>query len=55
MSNTKSYSNSYKEAGVDVTAGYRSVELIKKHVWWFRRSVRAGFFRHEDADAGFRH
>ena len=32
MSNTKSYSNSYKEAGVDVTAGYRSVELIKKHV-----------------------
>ncbi len=32
MSNQKSYSNSYKEAGVDVTAGYRSVELIKKHV-----------------------
>ena len=32
MSSTKSYSNSYKEAGVDVTAGYRSVELIKKHV-----------------------
>ena len=28
----KSYSNSYKEAGVDVTAGYRSVELIKSHV-----------------------
>jgi len=28
----KSYSDSYKAAGVDVTAGYRSVELIKKHV-----------------------
>ena len=32
MSNPKSYSNSYKEAGVDVTAGYKSVELIKQHV-----------------------
>jgi phosphoribosylformylglycinamidine cyclo-ligase len=28
----KSFSESYKNAGVDVTAGYRSVELIKKHV-----------------------
>lgn len=28
----KSYSDSYKEAGVDVTAGYKSVELMKKHV-----------------------
>ncbi len=28
----KSFSNSYKEAGVDVTAGYKSVELIKKYV-----------------------
>lgn len=28
----KSYSESYKAAGVDVTAGYRSVELIKNHV-----------------------
>lgn len=28
----KSYSDSYKAAGVDVTAGYRSVELIKEHV-----------------------
>jgi len=27
-----SFSESYKNAGVDVTAGYRSVELIKKHV-----------------------
>lgn len=28
----KSFSESYKEAGVDVTAGYKSVELIKKSV-----------------------
>lgn len=28
----KSYSNSYKEAGVDVTAGYKSVELMKDSV-----------------------
>lgn len=28
----KSYSDSYKSAGVDVTAGYESVELMKKHV-----------------------
>ena len=28
----KSYSDSYKAAGVDVTAGYESVELMKKHV-----------------------
>lgn len=28
----KSFSNSYKEAGVDVTAGYKAVELMKKHV-----------------------
>ncbi len=28
----KSFSNSYKQAGVDVTAGYQSVELIKKAV-----------------------
>ena len=28
----KSFSNSYKEAGVDVTAGYKSVELMKKYV-----------------------
>jgi len=27
-----SFSESYKEAGVDVTAGYRAVELMKKHV-----------------------
>ena len=28
----KSFSNSYKEAGVDVTAGYKSVELMKQYV-----------------------
>jgi len=28
----KSFSDSYKAAGVDVTAGYRSVELMKEHV-----------------------
>ena len=27
-----SYSESYKESGVDVTAGYQAIELIKKHV-----------------------
>lgn len=29
---SKSFSDSYKAAGVDVTAGYASVELMKKHV-----------------------
>lgn len=28
----KSYSDSYREAGVDVTAGYKAVELMKQHV-----------------------
>lgn len=28
----KSYSRSYAEAGVDITAGYRAVELMKQHV-----------------------
>ena len=27
-----SYSDSYKAAGVDVTAGYKAVELMKEHV-----------------------
>ena len=27
-----SYSDSYKEAGVDITAGYKAVELMKKHI-----------------------
>ena len=28
----KSYSESYKAAGVDITAGYQAVELMKKHI-----------------------
>ena len=37
--NSNSYSNSYKDAGVDVTAGYRSVELMKQYV---ARTTTAG-------------
>ncbi|MGX8705492.1 MAG: phosphoribosylformylglycinamidine cyclo-ligase [bacterium] len=32
MSNNNSYSASYAAAGVDITAGYRAVELMKKHI-----------------------
>jgi len=32
MKNMKSYSESYKKAGVDVTAGYKAVELMKSHI-----------------------
>ncbi|MCM1328441.1 MAG: phosphoribosylformylglycinamidine cyclo-ligase [Ruminococcus sp.] len=35
----KSFSESYKEAGVDVTAGYKAVELMKAHV---ARTVTGG-------------
>jgi len=28
----KSFSESYKDAGVDITAGYRAVDLMKKHI-----------------------
>lgn len=35
----KSFSESYKEAGVDVTAGYKAVELMKEHV---KRTVVPG-------------
>ena len=28
----KSYSESYKAAGVDITAGYKAVELMKEHI-----------------------
>lgn len=35
----KSFSESYKEAGVDVTAGYKAVELMKAHV---ARTVTSG-------------
>lgn len=30
--NTKSKSDSYAQAGVDITAGYKAVELMKKHI-----------------------
>ena len=44
----KSYSESYAAAGVDITAGYRSVELMKQYVartiralhWWSGRLWR---------------
>ena len=35
--NLTSYSDSYKAAGVDVTAGYESVELMKKHAHMLSR------------------
>ena len=35
----KSFSESYKEAGVDITAGYRAVELMKQHI---KRTVTEG-------------
>ncbi len=35
----KSFSESYKEAGVDITAGYKAVELMKQHI---ARTVTAG-------------
>ena len=35
----KSYSERYKEAGVDITAGYRAVELMKSHI---ARTMTAG-------------
>ena len=28
----KSFSDSYREAGVDITAGYKAVELMKSHI-----------------------
>ncbi len=34
-----SFSESYKEAGVDITAGYKAVELMKKHI---ARTMTAG-------------
>ena len=40
MANEKnSFSESYAKAGVDVTAGYKAVELMKKHV---ARTTTAG-------------
>ena len=31
MDHNNSYSASYAAAGVDITAGYKAVELMKKH------------------------
>ena len=39
MANSVSRSESYEKAGVDITAGYRAVELMKKHI---RRTVVPG-------------
>ena len=36
---SESFSESYKAAGVDVTAGYKAVELMKAHV---ARTMTAG-------------
>ena len=35
----KSFSESYKNAGVDITAGYKAVELMKQHI---AKTVTAG-------------
>ncbi len=37
--NTKSQSESYAAAGVDITAGYKAVELMKTHI---ARTMTAG-------------
>ncbi len=44
---TKSYSESYKDAGVDITAGYKAVELMKEHV------ARTMVFGKTDSLGGF--
>ncbi|MBP1576669.1 MAG: phosphoribosylformylglycinamidine cyclo-ligase, partial [Oscillospiraceae bacterium] len=41
----KSFSESYKAAGVDITAGYRAVEMMKEHV---KRTIIPG----ADTDIG---
>lgn len=45
MPKEKSFSESYKEAGVDITAGYKAVELMKQHI---AKTVIAG----ADTDVG---
>ena len=45
MAKEKSFSESYKNAGVDITAGYKAVELMKQHI---ARTVIAG----ADTDIG---
>ncbi len=39
MAHEKSFSESYKNAGVDITAGYKAVELMKQHI---ARTITAG-------------
>ena len=39
MENNTSHSASYAAAGVDITAGYKSVELMKSHI---ARTMTAG-------------
>ena len=34
-----SYSESYKDAGVDITAGYKAVELMKQHIDVYKRQA----------------
>ena len=64
----KSYSASYAAAGVDITAGYRSVELMKQHVartmtprtaigglGGFGGLFELDLHRHGAPGAGFRH
>lgn len=46
----KSFSESYKAAGVDITAGYRAVELMKKHV---ARTMTAGMSEIGDFGGSF--
>ena len=44
----KSYSESYKKAGVDVTAGYKAVSY--RWIWWF---IRIGCNQYQEASFGF--
>ena len=37
----KSHSESYRNAGVDITAGYKAVELMKPHI--ARTKVKGAF------------
>ena len=41
----KSESASYRAAGVDITAGYKAVELMKKHVQRTVQEVASSFTR----------
>ena len=55
----KSFSESYKAAGVDITAGYAAVELMKSHVARTMTpgalSGLGGFGGYGAAGAGLRH